>query len=210
MSAQQVLDAAQILFDEFGQMKLNDVVFCFNKAKRGHYGIIYDRLDVHVLLSWLHRFDADQTEQIEFYRQRNGNHVKRELKSVPLLPDSQEELRQIIHGPRVLIEKGTRMHGPHLPPPETAVNWFKKIREDIDNRKVKKKTPIAAVKVNDSTVSNWIAKFNILWNRQAKWHEKLKINGGGTRFVFKNGKRMDITEFLTHKQYQRQLAIDRA
>lgn len=94
MNAQQVINAAQILYDEFKQMKLNDVVLCFNKIKRGHYGIIYDRLDVHVIMEKMHRFDADQTEQIEYYRQKENKELQRDLDTVTAA-DNQKAIERL-------------------------------------------------------------------------------------------------------------------
>lgn len=97
MTAQQVIDASQLLYDEFGQMKLNDVVLCFNKIKRGHYGVIYDRLDVHVIMEKMHRFDADQAEQIEYFRQRENKQLQRNLDEVTAADNQKaiENLRKL-------------------------------------------------------------------------------------------------------------------
>lgn len=179
MSGQQVIDAAQILFEEFPQMKVNDVVYCFNKAKRGHYGIIYDRLDVHVILGWLHRFDADQAEQVEYHRQRENNVLKRATKALPLLPDAADN--------------------------ETALKYINKIKDQVNKVSSAKQSKIDKVHIPHERFSKWLAQFNTVYARMYK----TKHEPGGTRFVKRYGRMLDTTEFLKYKQYQFELAADR-
>jgi hypothetical protein len=196
MSAQQVIDCAQIVFDEFSQLKLNDVVLCFNKIKRGHYGVIYDRLDVHVIMEKLHRFCADQDEQIEYHRQREGQALKR-IEKQPLTPTDPQH---IFYGPVVKRPAGCgQFQGPRVPPPDYAIDWIKKIRQDLVKPKPSPK-PVdkRMISTTDAEIQSWLRQFK----------EKTE-DCTGVRFLQRNGQMMDATAFLNHKQYQKSLLVKR-
>lgn len=136
MSAQQVIDASHILYDEFSHLKINDVVLCFNKIKRGHYGTLYDRLDVHVIMEKMRLFEADQTEQIEHFRQRENNELKRLERSLPLFTGE-------------------------TAPNEIALEHIKKIRASLEKPKTQQSKQ-KIVRTTDADISSWIKKFNKL------------------------------------------------
>lgn len=182
MSAQQVIDAAHILFDEFKMMKLNDVVLCFNKIKRGHYGILYDRLDVHVIMEKMHRFDADQAEQIEFYRQKQNNDQKRYEREAPMLSET--------------TAKNNAVALKHIRAMQKSI-------EEISSLKSPKIKPIG-------NVSDKFSKYFSMFHRCAEryWENKGGVPNGKV-FTKRYGRMIDATEFVQHKSYQMDLARER-
>ncbi|MFN0254487.1 hypothetical protein [Pedobacter ureilyticus] len=182
MTAQQVIDASQILFDEFGQMKLNDVVLCFNKIKRGHYGVIYDRLDVHVIMEKMHRFQADQYEQIEHYRQKENNELKRLDKETPMLSET------------------------NAADNPTALKHIRAIQNTVS-----KASSLKSPKINRiGVIQDRFAKYYAIFHQHAEryWSKDGGIPGGKV-FIKRYGAMLDVTEFVKHKAYQLGLARER-
>lgn len=182
MTAQQVIDASQILFDEFSQMKLNDVVLCFNKIKRGHYGTIYDRLDVHVIMEKMHRFQADQFEQIENFRQKENNDLKRLDRETPMLSET------------------------NATDNPTALKYIRAMKNTVDQISSLKSPKINRVGNMGDKFSKYFAEFHKVAERY--WSNKGGTPGGKV-FTKRYGKMIDATEFVQHKAYQLSLARER-
>jgi hypothetical protein len=56
MTDQQTQETAMIILDEFYNITIADINLIFKKAKLGHWGQIYDRLDGQVILSWFDKY----------------------------------------------------------------------------------------------------------------------------------------------------------
>jgi hypothetical protein len=69
MGATQIAQTADLIIEEFYYLKPDDFKLCFNRAKKGLYGKVYDRIDGLVIFEWLNgyvgeRLDAAQEETI--------------------------------------------------------------------------------------------------------------------------------------------------
>ncbi|WP_410962762.1 hypothetical protein, partial [Salmonella sp. SAL4446] len=53
MGAEQVAQTVNFILSDFWMLKIDDVKLCFDNAKRGKYGKVYDRMDGAVILEWL-------------------------------------------------------------------------------------------------------------------------------------------------------------
>lgn len=65
MSDAQIKSTVQLIIMDYAHLKPEDFKLCFNKAKRGEYGKVYDRLDGQVILMWLEEYSnyrADTSE----------------------------------------------------------------------------------------------------------------------------------------------------
>lgn len=60
MGAVQVAGAADLIIDEFYFLKPDDFKLCFNRAKKGYYGKVYDRIDGQVIFEWLNQYTNDR------------------------------------------------------------------------------------------------------------------------------------------------------
>ncbi len=59
MNAVQVKTTAEMILENYKYLKIDDLRFCFNNAKRGFYGQIF-RIDGNVILTWIEQYLKDR------------------------------------------------------------------------------------------------------------------------------------------------------
>ena len=70
MNAEQIKQTVRIICEEYDYLVIpEDFIFCFNKAKKGFYGKIYDRLDGNIILEWLREYSQERASAFENYNQ---------------------------------------------------------------------------------------------------------------------------------------------
>lgn len=83
MSDEQVAQTIILIQDDYWMLKPEDFKLCFDNAKKGKYGKVYDRIDGQVILEWLHnyllaRLDFSEQRSIRIAQERNaGMHQER-------------------------------------------------------------------------------------------------------------------------------------
>lgn len=60
MKDTQAAQTADLIIEEFYFFKPDDFKLCFNRAKKGLYGKVYDRIDGAVILEWLGRYEQER------------------------------------------------------------------------------------------------------------------------------------------------------
>lgn len=60
MGAVQIASTADLIIEEFYFLKPDDFKLCFNRAKKGSYGKVYDRIDGQVIFEWLNTYTNDR------------------------------------------------------------------------------------------------------------------------------------------------------
>lgn len=60
MGAVQVATTADLIIEEYYFLKPDDFKLCFNQAKKGQYGKVYDRIDGQVIFDWLSAYVSDR------------------------------------------------------------------------------------------------------------------------------------------------------
>lgn len=65
MSDKQVAQTVDLILEDYSVYKIDYFVLCFNKAKKGYYGKLYDRVDGQIILDWLRQYDLDYQLEIE-------------------------------------------------------------------------------------------------------------------------------------------------
>ena len=60
IGAVQVAQTVDLIIDEYYFFKPDDFKLCFNRAKKGLYGKVYDRIDGAVILEWLGRYEKER------------------------------------------------------------------------------------------------------------------------------------------------------
>lgn len=85
MSEPQVKQTVELIYDDYKHFKPEDFKLCFKNAMKGNYGVMYDRIDGQVILSWLIDFDNERDREIETIR-TNQNKDFKKIKATPLLP----------------------------------------------------------------------------------------------------------------------------
>lgn len=62
MNDQQIKQTSQLIISEYWFLKPEDFKLCFNQAKKGHYGKVFDRIDGMVIMEWLNQYCQQRTE----------------------------------------------------------------------------------------------------------------------------------------------------
>ncbi len=60
IGAMQLLGTIQLIIDDFYYLNIDDFKLCFNNAKRGVYGKIYDRVDGNIIYGWISQYAQDK------------------------------------------------------------------------------------------------------------------------------------------------------
>jgi len=68
MTASQVANTVNFLAKKCFQYKPDDLKLCFDRAKQGDYGIVYDRIDGQVILTWWDMYLFERDDEIEHFR----------------------------------------------------------------------------------------------------------------------------------------------
>lgn len=63
MGATEVKAAVQSIIHSFWMLKPDDFKLCFEMAKKGEFGPVYNRVDGNVILTWLAKYTELRTKQ---------------------------------------------------------------------------------------------------------------------------------------------------
>lgn len=80
----QVISTVNLLLDDYSQLKPDDFMLCFNRAKKGAYGKVYDRIDGQIIFEWVEKYLLERDSEIEGLRQSENNRLKKES-ALPLV-----------------------------------------------------------------------------------------------------------------------------
>lgn len=84
MDQGQVTSTVNLLLDDYSQLKPDDFMLCFNRAKKGTYGKVYDRIDGQIIFEWVEKYIQERDSEIEGLRQSENNRLKKES-ALPLV-----------------------------------------------------------------------------------------------------------------------------
>ena len=76
MNPEQVKDTSEMILDEFVEITPADLKLCFNKAKKGEYGHVFDRIDGQVILNWIRQYCDDKISYFINKNERAHNNQK--------------------------------------------------------------------------------------------------------------------------------------
>lgn len=74
ITSEQIKSLVPMVISEYGSLSLEEISICFNQAKKGAFGEVYNRLDGPVILKWLRTYYADKIERIRLKQQ--NQHVQ--------------------------------------------------------------------------------------------------------------------------------------
>lgn len=60
MGQDQLVQTIRLITEDFYYFNIEDFKLCFNNAKRGRYGKIYDRIDGNVIYEWLQKYSEER------------------------------------------------------------------------------------------------------------------------------------------------------
>lgn len=64
MGERQIAETVRMIIDDFYYLNFDDLKFCFNNAKKGKYGKIYDRIDGNIIYSWVQKYGNERVEVV--------------------------------------------------------------------------------------------------------------------------------------------------
>ena len=81
ISDKQAVDIADLLFGEYANVTIEDIVICFRYAKTGKPGYEkpMSRLDGRVIFNWINEYLNEKIERIELIRSNEAHELKQEL-----------------------------------------------------------------------------------------------------------------------------------
>lgn len=65
MNDRQIAQTADLVLDKFWMLKLEDLRVCFDRAKSGKYGQVYNRIDGQVIMTWMDTYLEERLEIAE-------------------------------------------------------------------------------------------------------------------------------------------------
>jgi hypothetical protein len=192
MDAGQIAQTRELLLEDFVHLKPEDFKLCFNRAKKGHYGPLYDRIDGQLILDWLRKYDNERDAEIEIIRANQNRDLKNASKTLITQPDDADEVF-------------TR-------------NWNKlqnMLEENKKEREAAKATAHLRAKSKDPIYmmhAKWFEQYHAIWKRQNyprlirrygivlnPFYNAEKPKAGVTKMIYR---RLDKNGFLQHKQWQ--------
>ncbi len=64
MAPMQMVDAARMMIKVYWYLKPEEVSYAFERGRSGAYGTVYNRLDLEILQSWLHKYDLTERQNM--------------------------------------------------------------------------------------------------------------------------------------------------
>lgn len=61
MGQDQLVQTIRLIVEDFYYFNIEDFKLCFNNAKRGRYGKVYDRIDGNIIYEWLQKYSEERT-----------------------------------------------------------------------------------------------------------------------------------------------------
>lgn len=104
MSNDQLAQTISLVQDEYWMLKPEDFKLCFNNAKKGVYGKVYDRLDGQVIFEWLDKYLKDRMDASESRSIRNADLYKKDAE-VDRDQRMKEDKNKFIEIQRIKVEQ---------------------------------------------------------------------------------------------------------
>lgn len=82
MTGEQIVQTSKLIFKDYFYLKPDDFKLCFDNAKRGKYGTMYDRMDGAVVFSWLEKYSESRLNKGEEMSMEKWNEEKKIDRSV--------------------------------------------------------------------------------------------------------------------------------
>jgi len=90
MTDQQTMETAQLILDEYKAITIADINFIFKSAKKGKYGVFYDRMDGQMILGWFESHFNERCAVAANLSIMEADRFKRDLRT-----DSFEQITQL-------------------------------------------------------------------------------------------------------------------
>ena len=88
----QMAQTADLIFDEFYYLNIEDFKLCFNMAKSGKFGKVYDRIDGQVIMDWLSTYLNMRIETVVSGNEQKHASIKSQEKNAKSILDINAEI----------------------------------------------------------------------------------------------------------------------
>ena len=177
MSPEQVKQTAELIWNEKRYLSIQDLQTCFQRAKAGNYGKLYDRLDGAIVFEFIEAYEKEKTEVAE-------HQSYTEHKSVLQKTDT---------------EKKNGIH----PDSQKVIDEIKsRLEKQLDEERQKKFERVKTNKVdykNYSIDQKWIATFDKIYMKHGFTSGE---QGTGIRLIKWYNRDVSMTDFLQSKERQ--------
>ena len=92
MNDVQMAQTADLILDEFYYLNIEDFKLCFNMAKSGKFGKVYDRIDGQVIMDWLSTYLNMRIETVVSGNEQKHASVKIQEKNAKSILDINAEI----------------------------------------------------------------------------------------------------------------------
>lgn len=73
MNEAQIIEATKLLQQDYYFLKPSELKYCFNNAKMGKYGQLYDRIDMAVIFGWIEKYLEERIEIVVLENKNKNN-----------------------------------------------------------------------------------------------------------------------------------------
>lgn len=129
MNAPQILDTAKVIAQEYYFMKASELKYVLNKAKTGHYGQMYDRLDGPLILGWLNTYMHEREDTCANYQETKNIEHKKDNNEALENEKMQEIYKSLKNSTKMKEEKKEEEKSERQRANEMAQSWLKEFDE---------------------------------------------------------------------------------
>lgn len=112
MNPHQVVDVVEIIQRDYYYLKPSELKYCFDNAKKGHYGQLYDRIDGSIIFDWIERYLDERMnvvisnnekihEDFKNAPQMDSEILLKVLKEVDFAQQDKEKTKERVIAPKV-------------------------------------------------------------------------------------------------------------
>lgn len=82
MSDKQIIQTVELIIGDMDLMYLkpDDFILCFNRAKKGMYGKLFNRLDGQIIFEWINAYSVERDNEIIELRIKESQQAKQDCK----------------------------------------------------------------------------------------------------------------------------------
>ena len=88
----QMAQTADLILEEFYYLNIEDFKLCFNMAKSGKFGKVYDRMDGQVIMDWLSMYNKMRVETKVSEENAKHQSIKAQEKNAKSILDINAEI----------------------------------------------------------------------------------------------------------------------
>lgn len=119
MNQSQVGHAVRAIQEDYFYLKPTELKYCFENAKRGRYGTLYDRIDLAVICEWIEMYLVERTNEVIM---RNEN------KKVEYSKQNDELFTNVFSSGKIKVKDVGVIPGKETPKPQNYKmhqKWYK-------------------------------------------------------------------------------------